>query len=54
MTTKYDVGDKLILIGTVKRIEQIKDGTVLYFIEECDNPVLEKNIVGKLPAEGTL
>lgn len=48
MISKYDVGDRVILTGTVERIEQRQNGTVLYTLRGCDASVPEADIVGRV------
>lgn len=48
MISKYDVGDRVILTGTVERIEQRQNGTVLYTLRGFETPLLETDIIGRV------
>ena len=48
MQSKYEIGDTVILSGTVKRIEQMPNGDIFYYLKECDLPVREDSILGRL------
>ena len=48
MISQYDIGDTVILVGTVKRIEQSPDGTVCYEMREYNVPVAEEMIAGRV------
>lgn len=50
MISKYDVGDTVILRGTVERIEQTQDETILYTMKEYRIPIPEEAIVGRVEA----
>lgn len=48
MISKYDIGDTVILSGTVSRIEQEPNGSIIYVLKEYDRPVKESTILGNL------
>lgn len=48
MFSKYEIGDTVILSGTVKRIEQAPTGEILYTVKEYDRPIYESTIIGKV------
>ncbi len=48
MISKYDIGDKVILVGTISSISQTQNGTVAYKLKECEQSVTEENIIAKI------
>lgn len=48
MISKYDIGDTIILTGTVSRIEQLQNGRIIYVLKEYDRPIEETSILGNL------
>lgn len=48
MFSNYDIGDTVILSGTVERIEQIPTGEIVYTLKEYDRPIRESMIIGKV------
>lgn len=51
MDTNYKIGDKVLLQGTIEKIEVIRDGRALYYFQEqrpTGLPVLDDHIVGKV------
>ena len=50
MISKYEIGDTVILTGTVSRIEQSEAGYIKYILLEYDGPVMEQAILGKVEA----
>lgn len=49
MKVKHEIGDKILLVGTIRKIEIVKTfdskREVLYYIEECERPIREKDII---------
>lgn len=54
MFSKYEIGDTVILKGTIREIKQTHDGTVLYRLGETETPVGENDIIGKVEAPWAL
>ena len=48
MISMYEIGDTVILRGTVKRIEVTQDGEIIYYMQEYQVPVGEETIVGRV------
>ena len=48
MISKYDIGDTVILTGTISRIEQSEAGNIKYILLEYDGTVMERAILGKV------
>lgn len=48
MTSKYNIGETVLVVGTITAVEQLPCGMVLYRIRECDLPVMEDAIAGKI------
>ena len=48
MVSLYNIGDTVLLKGTVMRVEQIPDGRILYTLREYEVPLQETNIVGRI------
>lgn len=48
MISQYDIGDTVILCGTIQRIEQGPDGEIMYVLREYDRPICEESILGSL------
>lgn len=54
MQSIYEIGDTVILSGTVVRIEQMPNGGIFYYLKEYDVPVGETSILGRLEAPWAL
>ena len=50
MITKYDIGDTIVLTGTITSIEQGQSGDILYIVKEYDRPILEETILARIEA----
>ena len=48
MISKYDIGDTVILTGTVSRIVQTPTGKIMYILLEYDRPVMEATILARV------
>lgn len=48
MTSKYDIGDKILLVGTVTGIIQRPGGGILYQVRECQASIEEGMVFGKV------
>ena len=46
--SQYDIGDTVILCGTIQRIEQGPDDEIRYILREYDRPIREETILGSL------
>ena len=48
MISKYEIGDTILLKGTITSIEAISDDTILYKVREYNLPVSEDYIVARI------
>ena len=48
MISKYDIGDTVILTGTVEQVEQGPDGRIHYTLKEYRVPIKEETILARI------
>lgn len=48
MISKFDIGDTVLLTGTVDKIEQYENGVICYILREYNVPVMETSILARV------
>ena len=54
MISQYDIGDKILLVGTVTRICQGPGGEILYMIQESETPIEEGAVFARVAPKWTV